>query len=399
MHTDGSVEGITPALAKLTELLRPEEINDRQEFGEHSVYTPYLTVFLMILQRLRGNASLEAAVAELLENPEWASHPRVDKLSANSGAFSRARKRLQAGVAESFADRVFASFQATAAPCWLGRRVFMLDGTTLTLSSRDALRKAYPPASNQHGQSVWPILQSVVAHDLASGCALRPETGTMYGSKSEGEVALALQLLPRIPANCVLMADRNFGVFGFIYAAHAAGHDTVTRLTQSRFQSLVRKARRVGPQEWELDWQPTAADRRTHPQLPADAQVTLRLHAVEGHDYDGKEITLWIATTLHITDVQISDVYRQRQNVETDIRDVKVALKMRELRGQSADMVQKELALGMVAYNLVVQVRRLAAAQGGVAPRRLSVSGTWTLVQSLILHPRLESLEAYTAQV
>jgi hypothetical protein len=402
MPMDASrLKELSPALEKIASLLRPEEINLRQEFDEGSVFTPYLTAFLMILQRLRGNASLEAAVTELKENPAWAnSHPTLatGELSSNSGAYSRARKRLKTQVAEDFADRVFQTLQSTAPPSWQGRRVFMVDGTTLSLTSSDVLRKAFPPASNQYGRSVWPILHCVVAHDLASGCALRPETGAMYGSKAAGEVSLALKLLPRIPPQSVLLADRNFGVFGFVHAAHQAGHDTVTRLTKSRFEALIRKARRIDPQQWELDWKPTAADRRTHPSLPADAQVKISIHAVPTQDAEGKDFTLWIATTLEVPGEALGEFYRLRQNVETDIRDVKVSLKMSQLRGRSAEMLSKELALGMVAYNLVVQIRRLAAARGDIQPRRLSFTGSWTLVNSLILRPRKKSLEAYVAQ-
>lgn len=395
------LEELSPALEKVASLLRPEEINCRQEFAAGSVFTPYLTAFLMVLQRLRGNATLEAAVAELKENPAWANfHPTLaaGRLSANSGGYSRARTRLNRQVAEDFADRVFQTLQSTAPPSWQGRRVWMVDGTTLSLTSSDALRQAFPPASNQYGQSVWPLLHCVVAHDLASGCALRPETGAMYGSKAEGEVRLALGLLPRIPPRSVLLADRNFGVFGFVHAAREAGHDTVTRLTQSRFDALVRKARPVAPGQWHLDWRPTAADRRTHPALPAEARVSIFLHAIPARNDKGQDFTLWIATTLEVAGAVLGEFYRLRQNVETDIRDVKVALKMSELRGRGPEMLAKELALGMVAYNLVVQIRRLAAAQGQVPPRKLSFTGSWTLVNSLILRPRTDSLEAYVAQ-
>ena len=68
-------------------------------------------------------------------------------------------------------------------------------------------------------QSSQRIVHWVVAHELASGCAVRPETGPMYGPGAVGELALATRLLPRLPAHSVLLADRNFGVFAFAYAA------------------------------------------------------------------------------------------------------------------------------------------------------------------------------------
>ena len=43
----------------------------------------------------------------------------------------------------------------------------------------------------------------------------------------------------------------------------------------------------------------------------------------------------------------------------------------------------KELVLGVLAYNLVNQVRRSAAARAGVEPRRLGFAGVWSLVQAL----------------
>ena len=43
----------------------------------------------------------------------------------------------------------------------------------------------------------------------------------------------------------------------------------------------------------------------------------------------------------------------------------------------------KELVLGVLAYNLVNQVRRSAAARAGVEPRRLGFAGVWSLVKAL----------------
>ena len=55
-------------------------------------------------------------------------------------------------------------------------------------------------------------------------------------------------------------------------------------------------------------------------------------------------------------------------------QDVEVALKIEDLQGHSAATIGKELAMGMIAYNLVVPVRRLAAKQIPIEPRRLSFS-------------------------
>ena len=57
---------------------------------------------------------------------------------------------------------------------------------------------------------------------------------------------------------------------------------------------------------------------------------------------------------------------------------------MDRLAAKGRDMTEKELVLGVVAYNLVNQVRRLAAARAKVAPRRLSFAGVWGLVKAVL---------------
>ena len=408
MNATESSPELADALNRFRNLFDPEEINARQAHGANTVYTPWVVVWLLVYQRLQGNASLNEAVDEFLRiaNPLPLKRPSVDSLplnrridedtlSANSGAYSRARTRLEAQVADDIADHVFDTLMKATPPSWQKRRVFMIDGTTSKLTPNAALPALYPPASNQHGLGVWPIVHWAVAHELSSGCAVRPETGAMYGPNAVGEVELAQRLLARIPEKSVLMADRNFGVLAMFYEATQAGHDVVTRLTEARFRSMVRQARRVGPGRWKLAWRPSRAERIKHPKWPADLQVAVTLHERPMTDGAGDEAKLWLVTTLASSGLDLADLYRQRLHVETDISDVKVALKMEELRGHSADMVRKELALGMVAYNLVVQTRRLAAQRIGLEPRRLSFKGVWSLVRTLLLSPNEWPLEKW----
>ncbi|MFO1064871.1 MAG: hypothetical protein U0892_13480 [Pirellulales bacterium] len=69
----------------------------------------------------------------------------------------------------------------------LGHRAFIIDGTTITLAPTEELAKAFPPASNQHGESVWPVAQLLVAHELQTGCAVVPQIDPMYGPNNVSE--------------------------------------------------------------------------------------------------------------------------------------------------------------------------------------------------------------------
>jgi hypothetical protein len=383
-------EELETALGRFRSLLDREEIDARQEHPPSAIYTPWVVVWLMVYQRLHANASLSDAVGELFRlKDHLPSNRRIteETLSTNTGAYSQARSRLHPEVAEAVSDHVFRTLMEGSPPAWEGRRVFLLDGTTSALASVPRLRQEFPPATNQHRPSPWPILHWAVAHELSSACALRPEIGAKYGPAAVSEVTLAIRMLPRLPPQSVVMADRNFGVFAFFEAAQAAGHDVVTRLTEARFRALVRPARPLEPGHWELLWKPSAADRRKHPELPANACVEVQLHQVEVSTSEGNPLTLFLVTTLSASSSKLAELYGLRFHVETDIRNVKVVLRMDELRGQSRPMLRKELALGMVAYNLVIQIRRLAAQQAGVPPRRLSFSGSWSLVKIILLEP------------
>lgn len=386
------------ALARFRSLLDQAEIDARQPHPPTTVYTPWVVVWLMVYQRLHGNAPLSDAVTELFRIKERLPPNRritEETLSTSTGSYSVARSRLDPEVAEAVCDHVFQTLMEGSSPCWEGRRVLLLDGTTSALASVARLRQEFPPATNQHRPSPWPILHWAVAHELSSACATRPEIGAKYGPAAVSEVTLAVRLLPRLPPGSVIMADRNFGVFVFFRAAQAAGHDVVTRLTQARFRALVKQARPLGPGRWELCWKPSPAERRKYPELSAADYVNVELHEVSVVTSAGESLTLYIVTTLVTDGQKLADLYGQRFNVETDIRNVKVVLRMEELRGQSRSMIRKELALGIVAYNLVIQIRRLAAQQAGLPPRRLSFSGSWSLVKIILLDPVQWTTESF----
>ena len=390
MATEGmQTQELEAALSQFRSLLDREEIDARQEHPPSTIYTPWVVVWLMVYQRLHANGSLSDAVGELFRLKQHLPPNRritEETLSSNTGAYSQARSRLHPEVAEAVSDHVFRTLMESSPPAWEGRRVFLLDGTTSALASVPRLRQEFPPAINQHRPSPWPILHWAVAHELSSACATRPEIGAKYGPAAVSEVTLAIRLLTRLVPQSVVMADRNFGVFAFFDAAQAAGHDIVTRLTEARFRALVKRARPLEPGRWELLWKPSAAERRKHG-LPANACVEVELHQVEVTTSAGDPLTLWLVTTLRTSGAKLAELYGLRFHVETDIRNVKVVLRMDELRGQSPAMIRKELALGAVAYNLVVQIRRLAAQQAGLPPRRLSFAGSWSLVKVVLLQP------------
>lgn len=376
------------AMVLLREVLAPQLLAEWQPTAPQAVYSTWVTVWLLVFQRLNRYASLVSAVGAFLESMATMSSSqrvRVEALSPRSGGFSRARTRLLVTVAEQAADQVFHSLlqplpQGETGPKGIaGRRVFVVDGTSIALSSEAVLRQKWPPSGNPHGTGPWPICHLALLHELESGLTMRPEPGAMYGPEAESEIVLAQRMIPRIPTPSVLLADRNFGVYGFVYHAVQAGHECITRLAEHRFRAMQQNAQPLRPGVWTLDWKPTKANRKTNPDLPSDAVLSVQLHQFQGHSGQ----TLWIVTTLDIETTELAAIDARRAEIETDIRQWKHTLEREGLRGRSVEMILKELAMAAIAYNLVVQVRHLASQQAGAPAKRISFSGAWTLCTQL----------------
>jgi predicted secreted protein len=368
------------ALELLHRLLDPQLLQAWQPTRYNAVYTTTAVVWLLLFQRLHPNASLAAAVAEFCERAgTLSSNKRVrdNTLSLNTGAYSKARSRLLVEVTERTADHVFATLRPQAAAA----ATYLLDGSSLSLASVKALRAQWPSAPNQHGTTPWPILQIAFATELSTGLTLRPELGAMFGPQAASEQELAIGLLPRIPKGSRLIADRNFGVFQFVWAATQAGYTTLTRLTQPRFQALKHRATPIDGTRWTLTWTPSAWERKHHPHLPADANVKATLHEFVGHSGQ----TLWVVSTGNESTAQVAADYARRTEIETNLRHFKKTLATDALRSTSPDMVRKELNMSLVAYNLVVQLRAVAAARAKIAPKKLSFSGVWTILIHMVL--------------
>lgn len=387
--TETNTHELTSAIETLREMIRADELDRRQPSGPATVYTTMVTIWMMTLQRLGGGTSLNVVVKDVLAHSRdlFPNNRRLREgtLSEISGAYAEARSRVTLETVEFFANRVCDSL-IDASPSWFdGHRAFILDGTTITLAPTPELRQAFPPATNQHGDTVWPVALLLVAHELQSGCALPPEIGAMYGANNTSEARLSEAMVRRLPAGSIVLADAGSGIFSVAYATVQAGHHPLFRLTKSRFKRLRRQATVVaegdGYKTWRLRWTPSGKDRQSHPELPADAAVDVRLHEVL---LDNGE-TLYLVTTLTVDAQQAGEFYRRRYDVEHDIRDVKVTLNTECIRAKSVSMVKKELLTSIVAYNLVVQFRRQAAALAGVAPRRLSFTGVWNTFQSFLL--------------
>ena len=363
------------------------------------VYTQAPTLALLVLQRLGGGLTLTAAVQELLKHHRdiLPRNRRVEEgtLSENNSAYTKARQKLTLQKVEAFSAAICDHLAAHSEPVWRGHRVMILDGTTITLPPTPELKKAFPPATNQHGESIWPVAMLMVASELSTGCVLTPEVDAMYGEHNSSEAAQAERIIDRLPHEALVMADSGFGIFRVAYHCQSREKKFVFRLTASRFKPLRKKATLVedekGFRTWHLHWQPSPYDRKNNPNLPKEATIEVFVHEIE---LEGNK-NLYLVSNVEADAASLGDLYLRRYDIEFDIRDLKVTMDTENIRAKKLDTVMKELLGSVIAYNLVAQFRRQAAALVNVRPRRLSFSGVWLTFQHHLLYAPPQTFEQW----
>lgn len=356
------------------------------------VYSLLVVMWLIIAQRLHGQASLESAVLELLRGLPAGFWPQPCKrlqsqtwLSSRTGAYNKARLALPLPVVEQSCDRIFERLTALTSETLpaIGRRAFFFDGTSVRLAHSQALCQLYPPGCSQNGEAHWPLLRMLVAHDLQTGLALRPQWGAMYGAHAVSEQQLLEAAIDRLPVGSVAVGDANFGVFSVAYAATVQrSYGVILRLTVQRAQRLAGEPLQDGIDR-AVVWKPSREDRKTHPGMPPDAEVRGRLIVRRVQPSNAAApFLLALFTGLDLDQDEIFKVYGQRWNIETDLRSLKATLQLEHLRCTTPEMVAKELDLAMAAYNLVRTVACLASQKTGVPPRGYSFTRVRNVIQT-----------------
>ena len=357
----------------------------------HSIYTAQVVIWLMILQRLQPRGTLTTSVAALLAGAadgllSGCRRAQQKQISRRTGGLSHARQRLPKLLCREVSRELVARLRELLNP-GSQRAVYVLDGSSLELEASSSLRKAYPPAENQHGRAHWPILRIVVLHELDTGLAEEPHWGPMYGPQAVSEQALAEKVMDRLAPASVLVADRNFGVFSMAWAARQRHLDVISRLTAERARKLAG-----GPiseeGEWPVKWTPSRFDGRRQGGMPEGASVEGRLLAARIGRGKSKE-WFYLFTTLTLPREEVLSLYGRRWYIETDLRSLKRTVQLHHLTARKESMMEKELLTAVAAYNLVRAVMALAARRHNLSPRQLSFTFVLNVVNASRL--RLQS--------
>lgn len=347
-----------------------------------SFWTPALTLWTFLSQVLDASQSCRAAVARALVAVALSRPPQ----NGATGNYCRARAKLPAALVQRLALQVGQRLEQAVLDAWLWhqRHVHLVDGFTVSLPDTAENQQQYPQPNTQKPGLGFPLVRVVALLSLATAAVQGLACGP-YQGKESGETALFRTLLDQLQAGDIVLADRYYCSYFLVALLQALGVDVVLRLHQGR-RCDGRRGRRLGPNDYVVVWpkpqRPSWMTVETYAALPAQLEVReIRKHITQP-GYRVK--TLHVVTTLLDAEEyhteEIADLYHKRWHVELDIRSLKITMRMEELRCLTPFMVEKEIWVHVLAYNLVRKVAAQAALQRGVNPRQISFAASQQLV-------------------
>ena len=351
-------------------------------------YPPLITLAVFLSQCQDADPSLSQAVARRIAQQAVQSERQS---SSNTGAYSRARKRLPEKILADLTRHIGKELMHDAPPqwSWHGRQVKVVDGSTLSMPDTEANQKQYPQASTQKVGIGFPIMRFVVIFSLAVGTVLDSAYAPYQGKKTS-ELALFRSLHDSLEEGDVVLGDRHFCSFFEIIELKGRGIDVVMRQHQRR-KTDFRRGKHLGRYDHQVVWKkparPDWMDEATYRQYPAT--LTMRELRVRVTGRKVRTRTITIATTLLDEDAyrkaDLAALYRMRWQAELNLRSLKTVLQMDVLRCKSPAMVHKEFWAHLLAYNLLRKVMAQAAQAYHVEPWTISFKATQQTMNAFAL--------------
>jgi hypothetical protein len=352
-----------------------------ESFGEEAydgLFCPARTFWLFLSQVLAQDGACKEVLMKFLA---WLASALGKSASSNTAGYCKARKRLReediTGVHHQVADKI--EERARPEDLWRGRRVKVVDGSSVSMPDTPENQERYPQPKAQKKGCGFPVMRIVGIFSLATGALLE----VAKDSLSVQERTLFRRLWDSFVPDDVALHDRGFAGFAELYYLKEREVDSVTRNHPRRQSRNVLK--QFGKNDRLVVWDRMLAHKR--PKWMSEEEwecmpntLTVRQIIVVIDIPGFRSESLDIVTTLldpkkYPADA-IAELYRRRWAVELYLRHIKITMGMDVLRCKSPEMVDKELWMHVIAYNLVRAIMLDAATAYAACLERLSFKGT-----------------------
>lgn len=357
-----------PELLDTVESLLPEH--------RERLFPPTETLSMFLAQAMSADRSCQNAV----------NNSAIKRLmgglaicSTHTGAYCRARKRLTLEMVSILARHTGQCVAERNPESWLwqGRPVRLVDGTSVSMQDTVANQASYPQPGSQEPGLGFPLCRLVGIICLSSGALLNASMGPHKGKGSD-EQALLRSILDTLKPGDILLGDAYYATYFLLCALQQNGIDGVFGQQGARRRCTdFRRGRHLGQRDHLIEIhkpkvKPAWMSQTDYDQAPES--ITVR-ECASG----GKVLVTTLLNPKQTPKNDLKKLYRQRWNIELDLRNIKTTLGMEVLSCKTPEMVVKEIWVYLLAYNLIRLLMAQAAHLADLLPRQLSFKHTLQL--------------------
>ena len=342
----------------------------------------WLTVYFVLGLALFMNMGAGRVMRKLAGTLAWAARG-VTVAIPSEEALSSARTRLGSAPLRLLFEKAAGPLAEPGSPgaFWRGLHLVSLDGTTLDVQDTEANRAHFggPSTKEPAGKKLRGAFPQVRLLALAE-CGTRALIAACCGGYRTGEKTLARQLLPRLTAGMLLLADANFACYELWRDAAADGAELLWR-AGAQLSLPVDEVLGDGTYLSRLK-----ARRQLRRQGAADIVVRVtgyRLEVAAG------EVTVTFALITTLLDPgqaparELAELYHARWEIETALGAFKTEMKGAGivLRSKTPDGAEQEIWALLCAYHAIRDLICAAAALAGQDPLRISFASALDTVR------------------
>jgi len=382
------IEGTLDYQQQFIEEIPPELLERHSQTKRKRHYPDSLTFWAFFSQVINEDASCAASVARV---QAWAEQRGLPIPNKNTGAYCQARAELPLEMLKQVNESLYQQLevQTPAKNRWRNLRPRVEDGTTALMPDTQENRDKYPyPHHAQKEGCGFPMIRLGGLIDLSHGGLCEFATCDM----SKSELHNHQQLESNLRQGDVFIADRYYSSYELMQRLLKKGVHFIGRTHQSR-KIDFSKGLKINTNERLVTWRrprqiPEGSCLNAEQWAALPEELNVRLIRCKGPDRQGKQKTRYVVTTLldstAYPGVEIAALYIHRWEIEVRVRDIKTTLGMEMLRTKSPEMIEKELLMYQIAYNLIRLIMLKAAKSHGVNHRRLSFRGVQQVIHAFV---------------
>lgn len=340
------------------------------------LYPPTETLSMFLAQALSEDRSCQKVVNDMAVQRMAAGLPVV---STATGGYCRARQRLPLAMVSELVCQTgkLMNDQILKQWLWQGKRVRLIDGTTVTMPDTAENQASYPQQKGQKPGLGFPICRLVGVICLSSGAVLNASIGRFQGKGSD-EQSLLRNVIDTFKTGELVLGDAFFGTYFLLASLRERGVDAVFEQMGARKRVTdFRRGKRLGAKDHlvELIKPKKKPDWMTQEHYDC-APDTLTIRELK---ISGKILITTMLSPKEASKPELKVLYKKRWQIEVDFRNIKTTMGMAILSCKTPKMIEKEIWIYFLAYNLIRLLMAQAALLADILPRQLSFKHTLQL--------------------